>query len=218
VLSLLGTGARKYDYQVGGDEVDRWFSWAIFRHPASGWKVLFVTTHMAPHDVHAVRKQWNELIDGVNSLRRTYGVPWVVVAGDFNTTKFRKPANDMLEKMRDSGYGDVLGQRFRTYDTSDARARARKDAWLDTYNGFDPDIDHYDHHKDHNGNSFDWIFASNELAVPYYRVYARYDDGRLLEPIPSDHFLVRATLAYDPPPVSRSTVKVAEKIEPDSVH
>ena len=36
--------------------------------------------------------------------------------------------------------------------------------------------------------------------MPYYRVVAHYDDdGHLIEPIPSDHFLVRATLAYEPP-------------------
>jgi len=218
VFALEGTGGREYDHQVGGDEVDRWFAWATLRHRASGWKILFVTTHLAPHDPHAVRRQWSELIERVNSLRRTHNVPWVVVAGDFNTTKFRKPADDLLEEMRDNGYGDVLGQRYRTHDTDDARAQVRRDAWLDSYNGFDRDIDNYDHNKDHNGNSFDWIFASNELAVPYYRVVARYDDGKLHEPIPSDHFLVRATLAYVPPRVDQDAVKVAATVKPDSVH
>jgi hypothetical protein len=94
----------------------------------------------------------------------------------------------------------------------------RWNAWLDSFNGFDRDIDHYDHHEDHNGNSFDWIFASNELAVPNYRVYARYDDGKLDEPIPSDHFLVRATLSYDPPQVDRQTVNVAATVGPDSMN
>jgi endonuclease/exonuclease/phosphatase family metal-dependent hydrolase len=219
LFSLEQSGGRPYEYQVGGDEVDRWFAWAMFTHRASGWKVLFVTTHLAPHNVRAVRKQWHELIDRVNSLRSWFKVPWVVVAGDFNTTKYRKPANTMLEKMRDNGYGDILGQQYRTFDTEGARAQVRSDAWLDSYNGFERDIDRYDHDKDHNGNSFDWIFASNELAVPDYRVYARYDDdGKLHEPIPSDHFLVRATLSYDPPQIDRPTVNVAATVKSNSVN
>lgn len=218
LFTVEEAGGQPYEYQVGGDEVDRWFAWAIFTHRASGWKVLFVTTHLAPHDVRAVRKQWNELVDRVNGLRSWYKVKWVVVAGDFNTTKFRKPADDMLEKMRDSGYGDVLGQQYRTFDTDNARARERRDAWLDSYNGFDRNIDNYDHNRDHNGNSFDWIFASNELAVPEYRVYARYDDGELHEPIPSDHFLVRATLSYDPPQFDLPMVSVAAMVQPSSVN
>jgi endonuclease/exonuclease/phosphatase family metal-dependent hydrolase len=219
LFTLLGAGGGEFDHQVGGDEVDRWFAWATFRHRASGWKVLFVTTHLAPHNRRAARKQWNELIDRINDLRRAHRAPWIVVAGDFNTTKFDKPANDLLEKMDENGYGDVLGQEYRSYDTDDSRAQATKDVWLDSFNGFDPHIDHYDHNRDHAGNNFDWIFASNELAVPYYRVVARYDDdGKLSKPIPSDHFLVHATLAYVPPQSNRSTVKVAETVDPSSVN
>lgn len=199
VFTLIGTNARKFEHQEGGDEVDRWFAWATFRHRASGWKILFVTTHLAPHNARMIRKQWDELIKRIESLRRTYNIPWVVVAGDLNTTKFDKPADDLLEVMADNGYGDVLGQKYKSYDTDDARAEVTKDAWLDSFNGFDPEIDHYDHNRDNFGNSFDWIFASNALAVPYYRVYARYDsDGKLIEPIASDHFMVRATLAFEP--------------------
>lgn len=199
VFTLIGTGAREFEHQEGGDEVDRWFAWATFRHRASGWKVLFVTTHLAPHNPGMIRKQWKELVKRIESLRRTYNIPWVVVAGDLNTTKFDKPADDLLEVMEENGYGDVLGQKYRSYDTDDARAQVTKDAWLDSFNDFDPNTDHYDHNKDNFGNSFDWIFASNALTVPYYRVYARYDgDGKLLEPIASDHFMVRATLAFEP--------------------
>ena len=220
LFSVVGAGGRPFDHQVGSGEVDRWFAWAVFTHRASGWNVLFVTTHLAPHNSRAVRKQWNELIDGVNSLRSWYKVPWVVVAGDFNTTKYRKPADDMLEEMEDNGYGDILGQQYRTYDTDDARAQVRENAWLDSYNGFDPDIDNYDHDEDHNGNSFDWIFASNELAVPYYRVVARYDDDddELDKPIPSDHFLVRATLSYVPPQPEQPPVAVSKTLDPGSVN
>jgi endonuclease/exonuclease/phosphatase family metal-dependent hydrolase len=214
VVTLLASGGEDFEHQVGGDEVDRWFAWATFRHQASGWTVLFVTTHLAPHEPPAARKQWNELIDRVNDLRQTHGAAWIVVAGDFNITKFDKPADDLLEDMEENGYGDVLGQKYRSYDTDDSRAQETKDAWLDSYNDFDPQIDHYDHDRDHTGNSFDWIFASNELAVPYYRVVARYDDDEeLIGPIPSDHFLVRATLVYVPPPPTDAK-SVAKSITP----
>ena len=217
VATLIGAGGQEFDHQVGGEEVDRWFAWATFQHRASGWTILFVTTHLAPHNPRAVSKQRDELIEHVDSLRQDHNPRWIVVAGDFNTTKFGKPADDLLEDMEENGYGDVLGQKYRSYDTDDSRAQVTQDAWLDSYNGFDPDIDNYDHDRDHTGNSFDWIFASNDLAVPSYRVHARYDDdGELLEPIPSDHFLVSATLAYEPPQADRSPV--AETVNPASVN
>ena len=145
---------------------------------------------------------------------------WVVVAGDFNTTKLEKPADVMLPAMRKNGYGDVLGQQYDSYDVSDARAQVKKDAHLRSFNGFQRDIDDYSRDDDdENGNGVDWIFASNDLAVPYYRVVAQYDDdGDLIEPIPSDHFLVRATLTYEPRQPARTSRTVAATIRPESVN
>lgn len=216
VVTLIGSGAKRYDYQVGGGEVDRWFSWAAFKHRASGWSFLFVTTHLAPGDNKADRKQWSELIVRVNALKKALNVPWVVVAGDFNTTKFEKPAHVMVDRMRDNGYGDILGQRYRSYDTVDARAQVRHDAWLNSFNGFRRTVSKYDVDDDHNGNSVDWIFASNDLKVPYYRVYARHEDGKLIKPIPSDHFLLWASLSWTPP--SPKTIKAAATVPLDSVN
>ena len=199
-LELLKSGGKRYQYQVGDGEVDRWFAWATFRHRPSNWTVLFVTTHLTPDNDYADRRQWTELVDEINALRVAHRVPWVVVAGDFNTTKLEKPADVMLPAMRKNGYGDVLGQTYDSYEVRDARAKVKKDAHLRSFNGFQRDTDKYSRDDDEIGNGVDWIFASNDLAVPYYRVVARYDDdGHLIEPIPSDHFLVRATLSYDPP-------------------
>ena len=46
------------------------------------------------------------------------------------------------------------------------------------------------------GKNLDWVFASNELAVPEWKVVARHDRQRLRLKgvIPSDHFMVRATI------------------------
>ena len=219
VVTLLKSGAKRYDYQVGDGEVDRWFAWATFRHRASGWSLLFVTTHLAPDNDYADLRQWRELIQRINHLKKNHQARWVVVAGDFNTTKLEKPADVMLPAMRRNGYGDVLGQTYDSYDVSDGRAQVKKDAHLRSFNGFRRDTDDYSRDEDENGNGVDWIFASNDLAVPYYRVVARYDDdGDLIEPIPSDHFLVRATLAWDPPPLKTPAVNVAATVKPDSVH
>lgn len=216
VVELVASGAKPYDHQVGGDEVDRWFSWGVFRHRSSGWRILFVTTHLAPGDDEADQRQWDELIGRVNSLKRTYRAHWVVVSGDFNTTKFEKPADVMLPAMQANGYGDVLGSTFRSYDTSGARAQVREDTWLNSFNGFERDIDDYDVDKDDNGNSVDWIFASNELEVPFYRVHARYDGDELEKPIPSDHFLVWATLAYQPSRPAQPVISPDASVAPSS--
>lgn len=218
-VQLTASGGKRFDYQVGDGEVDRWFAWATFTHRPSNWSFLFVTTHLAPDNDHADLRQWQELIRQVNALKKAAKVRWVVVAGDFNTTKLEKPADVMLPAMRANGYGDVLGQKYDTYDVSGDRAQVKKDAHLRSFNGFRRDTDDYSRDDDENGNGVDWIFASNELAVPYYRVYARYDDdGQLVEPIPSDHFLVRATLAFEPPQPNQTTRAVAKTISPESVN
>ena len=219
-LQLLKSGGQRYRYQVGDGEVDRWFAWATFAHRASGWSFLFVTTHLAPDNDHADLRQWTELVGAINALKAAHRVQWVVVGGDFNTTKLEKPADVMLPAMRKNGYGDVLGQQYDSYDVSDARAKVKKDAHLRSFNGFQRDIDDFSRDDDDEiGNGVDWIFASNDLAVPYYRVVARYDDdGDLIEPIPSDHFLVRATLAYEPPQPARTARAVAATIRPESVN
>ena len=218
-LQALTAGAKRYEFQVGDGEVDRWFAWATFKHRPSGWTFLFVTTHLAPDHDYADLRQWTELVGAINALKAAHRVQWVVVGGDFNTTKLEKPADVMLPAMRKNGYGDVLGQQYDTYDVSGARAKVKKDAHLRSFNGFRRDTDDYSRDGDENGNGVDWIFASNDLAVPYYRVVARYDDdGDLIEPIPSDHFLVRATLAYQPPQSDPSMVKVAETVRPSSVN
>jgi endonuclease/exonuclease/phosphatase family metal-dependent hydrolase len=217
-LQLLSSGGRPFQHQVGDGEVDRWFAWAVLKHKPSGWNLLFVTTHLAPDNDKADLRQWTELIQHINALRRSARVPWVVVAGDFNTTKLEKPADVMLPAMYKNGYGDILGQTYDSYEVRGARAQVKKDAHLRSFNGFRRDTDDYSRDEDENGNGVDWIFASNELAVPYYRVVARYDDdGDLIEPIPSDHFLVRATLTYEPSPSGR-TVPVAQTGPPGSVN
>ncbi len=219
-LQLLQSGGQRYQHQVGDGEVDRWYAWATFKHRASGWDLLFVTTHLAPDNDDADLRQWTELVASINALKAAHRVPWVVVAGDFNTTKLEKPADVMLPAMRDNGYGDVLGQTYDSYDVSDARAQVKKDAHFRSFNGFQRDTDDFSRDDDDEiGNGVDWIFASNDLAVPYYRVVAQYDDdGDLVEPIPSDHFLVRATLSYVPPQPDRSPIAVSETLEPGSVN
>ncbi len=218
-LQLLKSGGQRYQHQVGDGEVDRWFAWATFTHRASGWNLLFVTTHLAPDNDDADLRQWTELVAAINALKTAHRAAWVVVAGDFNTTKLEKPADVMLPAMRENGYGDVLGQTYASYDVTGGRAKVKKDAHLRSFNGFRRNTDDYSRDEDENGDGVDWIFASNDLAVPYYRVVARYDDdGDLIEPIPSDHFLVRATLSYVPPQSDRSPVAVSETLEPGSVN
>jgi hypothetical protein len=78
------------------------------------------------------------------------------------------------------------------------RAQKRVNAWINTMNRFDRDLRPYAYEDDKRklGNNIDWVFASNELAVPEWKVVARYDKQRLrlTGVIPSDHFMVRATI------------------------
>lgn len=212
-FTLVQSGGKQYDYQLRCEDSPRWFAWAHLKHLRSGRELLYVTTHLQPSGCsdgdglgdYADGRQWDELIYRVNKLKATYGIPHVIVAGDFNTSRFESPASGRITKMRTNGYGDVLGQQYQTNATSGARAQVRKDAWLNSGNKFKTKVicsgsgrnANCASNRTLNGFSVDWIFASNDLKVPYYRHWVRWSSypNTWLSPIPSDHHLVRAIIS-----------------------
>jgi endonuclease/exonuclease/phosphatase family metal-dependent hydrolase len=140
------------------------------------------------------------MIAKVNSLK---GSRPVVVTGDFNTTKYSAWASSLLPAMRNNGYGDALGQQYATNGTVPRPASVRR-VWMNSFNAFRRDVRPYSYEEDRyntrnprTGNGVDWIFASNDLAIREFEVVANVDEStlRLLGTIPSDHELLRATIA-----------------------
>jgi endonuclease/exonuclease/phosphatase family metal-dependent hydrolase len=195
-VELMRSGSLRYRDQVRGDSL-RWLVWGLFQHRASGRRVLFATTHLAPGsraaDNAVDRREWSELIREVGRRSRK-SKAYVVVVGDFNTSKFQVPANTMLARMRRAGFGDVLGQTFKSYETPHGRAVHRVDARVNSFNDLDPVVAHHAEERGKVGNNVDWIFASNSLRVPRWRTVVHATKGRMSLPLPSDHNMVSARI------------------------
>lgn len=194
-LSMLSQGSYEYSVQSTRDKDTRYLVWATFRVIATGHEFFFANTHLVNDSATQQKAQTLELIEQV---QQRHGDLPVVVAGDFQRTKFRAPIDFTLKAMKSAGFGDVLDQRFETPWVPQHRAQRRVNAWINTMNRFDRDLRPYAYEDDKRklGNNIDWVFASNELAVPEWKVVARYDRQRLqlTGVIPSDHFMVRATI------------------------
>ena len=195
VVRKVRSGSIEYQRQSGGDNDQRFLVWAVFEHKASGKRFFFANTHLATGSGALQKAQWQELIARVNALKD--GLPTIVV-GDFQRSRMKNPADDMLAAMRNAGYGDVLGQRPGEPVVENPRARRTQQTWVNSMNGFRRDVRDwsFEDNKQRTGNLIDWIFASNHLRVTEYEVVADIDRDtmRLRGVIPSDHNMVRASV------------------------
>lgn len=178
-FGLIDAGAIVFGNQLPGD-TRREMNWAVLQS-TTGARFLVVNTHLCPSNDGVTKQQWIELIGHTAALRAAHGGIPVFAIGDFNTTKFEPPAKKNLKLMYKNGFGDVLGQTFRSYKVKKARAvgAERIDAHFGSSNARPVS-------PKKNGNSIDWIFASNHLDVTRYRVVVRPDL--------SDHNLVTSTI------------------------
>lgn len=194
-LEKVRSGSYKYKHQSGGANDDRYVAWAVFKYKGSGKRFFFANTHLATGSTTLQKNQWRELIAKVNRLKD--GLPTVVV-GDFQRSRMKNPASDMLRAMKDAGYGDVLGQRPGEPLVEDPRARRTRRSWVNSMNGFRRDVRDFsfEDNRKRAGNFIDWIFASNRLAVRHYEVVADIDPKtlKLRGVIPSDHNMVKASV------------------------
>ncbi|MFP5253106.1 MAG: endonuclease/exonuclease/phosphatase family protein [Actinomycetes bacterium] len=194
-LTLLGQGSYAYRVQSTKDNDTRYLVWATFQVIETGHRFFFANTHLVNDSTSQQKAQTVELLEQVQRLR---GDLPVIVVGDFQRSKFSAPMDFTLKAMKSNGFGDVLDQRFETPWVPRHRAQRRINGWFKSMNKFRRDVRIYAYEDDKRklGNNIDWVFASNELAVPEWKVVARYDRQRLRLKgvIPSDHFMVRATI------------------------
>jgi len=189
-VTLINSASKKFAKQ-DGDGSARQFVWGTFELKANGHRFLVYTTHIEPGGTATLKKgQWDEIranavTNGVNK-----GIP-VFITGDYNTSKFRAPADTMLPRMKSSGFGDVLGQTYQSYKVSGQRAKIRTNAWINSFNGCDARYGKVA--KTAIGNNIDWIFATNGLQIPAWRtvVHVNTSNSALAKtPMASDHFMV----------------------------
>lgn len=193
-VRLVRGGAVRFRAQTAGKN-DRYLAWAVFAAKRTGRQFFVANTHLDPYSIASRQKQWGEVISSVNRLK---GSLPVVVLGDFNTSKFDTYAARFLPAMRAAGYGDVVGQTYKSAVVSRPRPESMKRAWISSFNAFRRDVRvySYDDARHKVGNGIDWIFASNRARVRSYEVVSNLDPRtlRLRGVIPSDHSMVRATL------------------------
>ena len=194
-VTMLYANGMQYSRQ-GAGHTGLYLAWAWFRSNTNGHKFLFTTTHLDPAHPDIRRAQWKQAIAKVKSIRGGYPV---VSVGDYNTQKYDPMTKEMLPAMKTAGFGDVLNQQYATNPASGVRAERRVNAWVNTNNRLSRNVPDYayEDRRDKIGNGIDWIFASNSLRVPEYKVVLNYDPRTLLVTgtMPSDHNMVRATIA-----------------------
>jgi endonuclease/exonuclease/phosphatase family metal-dependent hydrolase len=193
-LVLVDQGSLKYQAQRSTTSPQH-MGWAVLRTLATGAEFLFTTTHLEPK-VESVRKaQWQEMIAKINAIK---GVRPVIATGDFNTHRSSSLGSQMLPAMKANGYGDVVGQVPYVNSLDHPRAQSRVNQWMNTANKLSRDVRVSKYYSEpwRPGHNIDWIFASNELPVPEWKVVANFDPNTWLMNgvIPSDHNMVRATL------------------------
>jgi len=189
-VTLIDSKAVPFRHQDGSGR-SREFVWGTFELKANRHRFLVYTTHIEPGGSATLKaQQWDEIRSNAVTNGVNKNLP-VFVVGDYNTSKFRAPANTMLPKMKSSGFGDVLGQTYQSYKVSGQRAKTRTNAWINSYNDCNPKYGKVA--KTAIGNNIDWIFATNSLQIPAWRtiVHADSKNSALAKtPMASDHFMV----------------------------
>ncbi len=193
-MTKLYASSMQYSRQ-GAGHTGLHLAWGWFRSKANGHKVLFTSTHLDPAHREIRRAQWRQMIAKIRNIRHGYPV---IAVGDFNTQKFDPMTREMLPAMRNAGFGDVLNQQFAVNPARGVRARHRINGWMNTYNHLSRNVAAFGYVDRHDkvGNGIDYVFASNGLRVPEYKVVVNYNPRtrRVVGTLPSDHNMVRATI------------------------
>jgi len=193
-LRLVRQGT--YTYRHQGTSFTSYLPWATFETKATGYQFTFASTHLTTNGDTLRRAQWAELIKKMSYLREHYNRP-VMVVGDFNVQKFSKVAADYLPAMKRAGFGDVVGQQAYESRVTNPRAERRVNGFINSWNRLDRNVRNYSYYQDRSrmGNTIDYIFASNALAVPEYKLCLDYgSDLQVNGTFASDHNMVRATV------------------------
>jgi endonuclease/exonuclease/phosphatase family metal-dependent hydrolase len=194
-VTYVRGGTYKYANQSAGANDGRFLVWAVFQRNGTNKQFFFANTHLGTSSEELQRNQWSELITKVNALK---GDLPVIVVGDFQRSKLKNPAAEMMQRMHAAGYGDVVGQEPNNANLFNPRAEKLKRSWVNSTNGFSRNVADFSYETKRSkvGNNADWIFASNHLVVRKWKVVVAMDPKtlQLQGVIPSDHNLVRATI------------------------
>lgn len=196
-LRVLRAGALRWSAQETRADGVRMMAWATFGMRSTGKRFFFASVHLETASTKVRLAQWRQLVMVVPKLAN--GLP-VVIGGDFNATRNQRGnvARSMLPRMKKAGFGDALGQNGPGYLTfGSSRPTRLVNAKFNSVNYFRRHMAHY---KRENwvGQDVDYLFASRRLRVRSWEMVADHRKGgdQLRGVIPSDHNMIRATLAF----------------------
>jgi len=193
-ISMVSQGT--YQYKAQGPGNKQFLAYAVLRTRASGREFLFTDTHLTPVSPTVRRVQVEELIAEINRIK---GDLPVIAVGDYNIQKFDSVAPEMIPAMKAAGYGDTSNQQAGTNHLVNPRPLVLTNRWINSYNHYNRDVTSFGYaaQRDRIGNTIDWVFASNSLLVKEWKVVCSMNPStlKIRGVIPSDHNMVRATLA-----------------------
>ena len=122
----------------------------------------------------------------------------MVATGDYNANQADVMTRTMLPAMKRAGYGDVLGQQYgvNPHAASAPRRRPRVGELLQPLEPLRPLLQLRRRAARTSGNMIDYIFASNNLRVTYFKTVLALPPAnlRVTGRMPSDHNMLRATV------------------------
>lgn len=194
-IELVSQGSVDFAQQASTTEPARGIAWAVLKHKSNGARFFVANTHLANSPETVLVAQWKQLASVVKTKAGTLPV---VVLGDFNTSKWNATAAEMLPAMRTAGFGDVLNSTYNVLRPNPPRALSiAQNGWINSFNNGSRDVKTFSYHssRDVPGKGIDWVFATNSLRVPNYRVVLNYDANlQVVGTLPSDHNMVGADL------------------------
>lgn len=195
-VHLTSAGAFRWRAQELKADGARMMAWATFRLRSTGKRFFYASVHLETASKSVRLRQWQQLVHVVPRL--AHGLP-VVLGGDFNANRNQRhdAARRMLPVMRHAGFGDALGQNGRGYlPVARTRPGQVANAKYNSVNRYGRHLDHYGSHA-WVGQDVDYLFVSNRLRIASWGMVADHRKGsdRLRGVIPSDHNMIRATIA-----------------------
>lgn len=171
----------------------RYVTWAEFRQLSTGKRFFFVDTHFLEKQN---KSEYNSRISSAKQLLSvidTYNVDDlpVIIVGDFNSHKFRKPRNAPYDIITGAGYVDPLDNIDGWRGGERGVAENRIDAQYFTINEYKRSAMRGNYAT---GVMLDQIFTSKMRVSEWQTVVNVNSSGKFVGTIPSDHNMIRATV------------------------
>jgi len=184
-----------YGLSTRSGDVRRFLVWGIFTQKSTGRDFFFANTHLddAKTDAgYSYRVTQAKQVLAQIAANNPKGLP-VILTGDMNSHKWRKPNNAPYKLYVAAGLVDPIGNtdfsRTAVKPTAEVRIRTEFDSWNNF--GAKPD-----QHGWVNGINVDYVWVSKSVTTLEFETMVNISDATLkfVGPVPSDHNMLRASV------------------------